>query len=105
MSFQIIYRLLSPMIPVRIVEVSDLMPSTYREIRILFSVEEASQEECLGVVELLNKQIEEKYHKLLGFVKAVSKNCCALCDCLACDAVDVLKSINEFMPNDTDKKV
>jgi len=37
-----------------------------------------------------------RHNKLLEFVKSISKNsCCINCQCLACDALELLREIGE----------
>ncbi len=41
-------------------------------------------------------ELKTKYEKLLNFVNHIRKqSCCNICSCLSCDALDVLRSINE----------
>jgi hypothetical protein len=44
---------------------------------------------------------DDKYKKLLSIVKRAANNsCCICCDkCLACDANDLLKELNEEITN------
>lgn len=52
--------------------------------------------DCCEIADMQYDEINEKYQKLLEFVKSVkNQSCCNVCDCRSCDALKLLRDIGE----------